>query len=172
LLQRGGRTVFSFFLFRRVLPKDWSKEPLPQWVRLLTHFPKSGTARVVSLHTAEEKGALDLRLKAETAWIAARQDRAWYAVGTAKQRLLALGLSEDAVYALDGAWEDNTKAERAAFTFARKLTAYPEEVTDGGVEELRKHFKDREVAELVYHITNAAFFDRVTEACGLRLEKP
>ena len=104
------------------------------------------------------------------AWIAARQDRAWYAVGTAKRRLLAQGVSEDGVYALDGDGKDFTEAERAAFAFVRKLTATPYLIADNDVAGLRKHYSDKEVAELVLHVGNAAFFDRVTEASGLRLE--
>ena len=41
---------------------------------------------------------------------------------------------------------------------------------DKDVADLRKHYGDKEVAELVLHVGNAAFFDRVTEASGLRLE--
>ena len=52
----------------------------------------------------------------------------------------------------------------------RKLTATPYLIADKDVADLRKHYSDKEVAELVLHIGNAAFFDRVTEASGLRLE--
>ena len=37
-------------------------------------------------------------------------------------------------------------------------------------ELLRKLFNDKQVAEILYQITQAAFFDRLTEAAGLRLE--
>jgi hypothetical protein len=30
---------------------------------------------------------------------------------------------------------------------------------------------DQEVAEIIYQVTQAAFFDRLTEAAGLRLER-
>lgn len=151
--------------------EDAAKGTQPQWVRLLANFPKAGAARVASLRAAEEKGALPAKLKAQVAWIAARQDRAWYAVGTAKRRLLAQGVTEDGVYALDGDGKDFTEAERAAFAFVRKLTATPYLIADNDVAGLRKHYSDKEVAELVLHVGNAAFFDRVTEASGLRLEE-
>ena len=155
---------------RAALPTDWSKDPPPEWVRLLTNFPKAGTARILSLRAAEDKGVLSPRLKAQTAWIAARQDRAWYAVGSAKRRLIAQGVSEDDIYALDGDGKGFTAAEQAAFAFVRKLTATPYLIADKDVADLRKHYGDKEVAELVLHVGNAAFFDRVTEASGLRLE--
>ncbi len=155
---------------RKLLPADWPQEPLPQWVRLLANFPKAGLARINTLRAAAEKGKLDVRLKAEIAWIAARQDRAWYALGHAKRRLQALGFSEDAIYALDGPWDRCSPAERAVFALVQKVTAAPATIVDADVAAVRKHYSDYEVAEIVYHITQAAFFNRVTEASGLQLE--
>ena len=155
----------------RALLPEGAAGKVPEWVRLLAHFPKAGAARVRGLRAAEDKGALSPLLRAQVAWIAARQDRAWYALGHAKKRLLALGLTEDDVYALDGSGDTRPGGERAALALARKLTSYPEEVTDADVEAVRKHYGDGEVAELVLHVCNAAFFDRVTEAANLRLEK-
>ncbi|MCS7017273.1 MAG: hypothetical protein NZM42_14300 [Gemmatales bacterium] len=155
---------------RELLPDDWPKGPLPQYVRLLAHFPKAGPARVISLRAAAEKGALSPRLKAQIAWIAAREDRAWYALGHAKARLKTLGLDEQEIHTFD---KDSTKlspAERSAFALVRKLALSPALVTDSDVAELRTHFKDQEVAELIYHVCNAAFFNRLTEAAGLQLE--
>jgi alkylhydroperoxidase family enzyme len=43
-------------------------------------------------------------------------------------------------------------------------------LSDDEIAGLRKHFQDKEVAELVHRITLAAFFDRLTETAGLRLE--
>ncbi len=156
---------------RALLPTDWPKGPLPQWVRLLAHFPKAGVARADSLRRAEEKGWLNPRLKAQIAWIAARHDRAWYALGQAERRLRSLGFSADEIYQLDGPWDSYSAAERAAFNLARKLTVHPSTVTDGDIAALRKLYSDRQVAELIYHLCNAAFFDRLTEACGLQLEE-
>jgi alkylhydroperoxidase family enzyme len=155
---------------RQRLPADWPKGPLPQWVRLLANFPRAGVARAALLRAGEDKGLLDRRLRARLAWIAARHDRAWYAVGHAKKRLEAPGVKEDDVFALDGNWEKFSAGERAAFALARKLTVSPQLITDDDIAVLRKHFKDREVAEIVHHLSQAAFFNRLTEAAGLRLE--
>ncbi|HMF14762.1 MAG TPA: hypothetical protein VKE94_20750 [Gemmataceae bacterium] len=156
---------------RALLPADWPKGPLPQWVRLLANFPKASKARIVSLRAAAEKGKLDARLKAQIAWIAARHDRAWYALGHAQRRLRALGLNDDAIYALDGSWDGYSLGERAAFALARKVTVAPASIEDDDVAAVRKHYSDHEIAEIVYHVTLRAFFDRVTEVSGLRLEE-
>ena len=157
-------------LARAALPKDWPAGPLPAWVRLLATFPKAGVARIVLHRDAETAGTLDRTLRAEVACIAAREDRAWYALGHARARLAALGVSADRVAAREGSWEGFPPADRAAFALARKLTAEPARVSDADIAGLRKHFSDKEVAELVYQVTEAAFFDRVTEAAGLPLE--
>ena len=47
----------------------------------------------------------------------------------------------------------------------------PALIEDDDVAVLRVHYSDHQVAEIVYHITLAAFFDRITEASGLQLEE-
>jgi alkylhydroperoxidase family enzyme len=148
----------------------WPDGPPPNWARLLANFPKAGKGRVDSLRTAETKGSLSPRLKGAIAWVAARQDRAWYALAVARDRLKAVGLTDDQVFALDtgaGLPDD----ERAALEFARKLAAAPALVADADVEGLRKRFPDRAVAEIVHQVCTAAFFDRLTETARLPLDR-
>ena len=157
---------------RATLPPDAfdAKKPLPQWVRLLANFPEAGKLRVLMNRGAEESGELDARLKAEIAWISARHDRAWYALGQAKNRLQALGRTDDQIFALDRDDAPDVDAgRRAAYSLARKLTVAPATIEDEDIAVLRKHFSDKQVAEIVFQITEAAFFDRLTEAAGLPL---
>lgn len=86
--------------------------PLPQWARLLVNFPVDGKSRVASLRSSDEKGDLTPLLKAQVSWIIARNDRAWYALGQAKERLHKLGLSDDDIYKLDGDWKGYSAADR------------------------------------------------------------
>jgi hypothetical protein len=156
---------------RALLPEDWAAGPIAEWVRLLANFPGQGKSRILSQRTAEEKGDLSPTLKAQVAWIIARQDRAWYAAGRAKAKLNALGQTDDQVYKLDGDWAEFTPAERALFTVARKLAASPVVLTDADVAEALKLTGPKEVVQLVNYVTVCASFDRITEAAGLRLEK-
>ncbi|MDG3002737.1 carboxymuconolactone decarboxylase family protein [Paludisphaera mucosa] len=157
---------------RKILPDDWSAAPLSNWVRLLANFPEAGKARILSITAgaAADKGVLDPTLRAQIAWIAARQDRAWYALGQARKRLHDLGQSDDAIFAIDAPDDRFSAGQKAVFHLAKKLTADPALVTDADVAAVRKHFSDRETAEVVYFVTVAAFFDRVTEAAGIPLE--
>lgn len=145
--------------------------PAPNWAALLANFPKSMKGRVSGLKTAAEKGALTPTLKAQIAWVAARNDRAWYALAVAREQLLKAGVSGDDVWKLDGDRKHMSEAEQAALELAETLTVAPWKVTDEMVERCRKSFKDAEVAEIVYRACNAAFLDRVTEVARLPFDK-
>lgn len=151
------------------LPLAAGPDTDPAWVRLLLNFPKAGGVRIGMHRAAETKGALSAKLRAQLAWIAARNDRAWYALGQAKAHLAALGCNDDAVYALDGPLDAFPPAERTAFALARKLTVDPALVEDADVEALHAHFPDGQIAEIIHQITESAFFDRVTEVANLPL---
>lgn len=143
----------------------------PNWERLLSVFPRTTGSRITGIKAAAEKGLVPPRIQAEIAWAAAREDRAWYALALARDRLKGLGFTAEQVFALDGDNKELPEKERLAVAFARKLTSAPATVTDADVEGLRKVFEDRQVAEIVHHVCNAAFLNRVTEAAKLPLDK-
>ena len=156
---------------RQIVADAWPEDaPLPQWVRLLVNFPVEGKSRVASLQSADDKGDLTPLLKAQVSWIIARNDRAWYALGEAKERLRKLGLSDDEIYKLDGDWKAYSDADRALFNLARNLAASPIMITDDDVALALKMTGPREVVQLIRYTTNRASFDRITEAAGLQLE--
>ena len=155
---------------RAVVSEILPEGPLPQWVRLVANFPSEGLNRVTSIKSAEEKGDIAPLLKAQVAWIIARQDRAWYAAGLAKRRLTGLGQSDDQIAGLDGDWSTFTPTVRAMFTLARKLAASPVVLTDADVAEAVQLTSPRDVTQLISYVTTRASFDRITEAAGLRLE--
>jgi hypothetical protein len=156
---------------RALLPDDWPAGPLPQWVRLLAQFPVDGKNRIAGFRSADAKGDLTPLCKAQLSWIIARQDRAWYAAGQAKQRLKELGWSDDQICQLDGDWQKFTPAERALFTVARNLAASPIVLTDDEVAAAVKLAGPRDVVQVISYTTSRACFNRITEAAALRLEK-
>jgi alkylhydroperoxidase family enzyme len=143
----------------------------PQWMRLLATRPQGAAGRVSSFVNAETKGTLDPKTKAIIAWVTARNDRAWYALGHAKARLNALGFSDDKIFALDDWNTIDNEADREVVRFAKTLAIDPALITDDDFTRLKKHFNDKKIAEIVHQGTVAASFDRITEAAGLRLEK-
>lgn len=155
---------------REVVPADYPKGELPQWIRLLATFPEQAKSRVASQISAETRGDLKPLLKAQVSWIIARQDRAWYATAEAKKRLQALGQTDDQIYALDGDWKGFTPTEQAMFTVAKKLAASPVVLTDDDVTAAVKLAGPRDVVQLISYVTTRASFDRITESAGLRAE--
>jgi alkylhydroperoxidase family enzyme len=155
---------------REMLGDDAPQGALPQWMRLLANFSISGKRNITSIRSADEKGDLSPLMKAQVSWIIARQDRAWYALGQAKKRLIQLGQTDDQIYALDGNWDSLSPMQRALFTVARKLAASPVVLTDDDVTAAVKLAGPRDVVQLVSYTTNRASFDRITEAAGLQVE--
>ncbi|MFO0901862.1 MAG: hypothetical protein U0939_02610 [Pirellulales bacterium] len=152
---------------REFLPEGFPEGDVPKWANLLANFPNSAKSRIATLWNNETKGDLSPLIKAQASWIIARQDRAWYALAEAQQRLKALGQTDDQIFALDGPWDAFTPAERAAFTVAKKLAATPVVLTDAEVTEAVKQIGPRDVVQLISYTTHRASFDRVTEAAGL-----
>ncbi len=148
----------------------------PQWMRLLVAGPagsgsSSNVERIASYGAVFDKGTLDPRYKAMIAYVGARNDRAWYALGHAMNRLRELGWSDESIFALDDPEKLTSAEDREVALFARKITLDPALIDDGDFERMRKLFDDKKVAEVVYVTTQAAFFDRLTEGAGLQLER-
>ncbi|MEW4570216.1 hypothetical protein AB1L88_20305 [Tautonia sp. JC769] len=146
------------------------EEPMPHWVRLLARFPGVGIQRVAILKAVEREGSLDPLLRAQVAWVSARHDRAWYAVGHALERLRAMGLSDEQIRAIDGDRGSLDATDRLVLEFADRLTVDPALVSDADVERLRAELSDHEVAELIAVIAESVFFNRLTEGAALPLE--
>lgn len=149
-----------------------TEEPAkPQWIQLLSTLPKGGAERIASYQAVLDKGTLEPRTKAIIAYVGARHDRAWYALGHAMQRLKQVGFSDDQIFALDQPGKLESDADREVAKFARTITVDPALVTDDDFNRIRKLFGDKKTAEIVYVTTQAAFFDRLTEAAALPLEQ-
>ena len=155
---------------KAALPEIANDHP-PQWMRLLAVSPQGAAGRAGSIVATEAKGKLDPRTKAILAWVTARHDRAWYALGHARERLMALGFSDDKIFALDDWNTIESEKDREVVRFAKTLAVDPALITDEDFARLKKHFSDQLIAEIVHQVAQDAGFDRITESAGLRLEK-
>ena len=144
---------------------------VPEWLRLVANFPVDGPRRGMSLLDAINDEQLSEELKAQIAWIVARQDRAWYVLGNAGQKLRSLGYSDDQIAALDGDWKEFPERERSLFRLAQKLAASPVVLTDRDVAASVEHAGPAQVVRTVQYVTQLCALDRLTEAAGLPLER-
>ncbi|MGV3484452.1 MAG: carboxymuconolactone decarboxylase family protein [Planctomycetaceae bacterium] len=134
--------------------------------RLLMSIPAAGTVYVEQIRNAQTIGKLPNALKHKIAYVAARQDGAWYMQHVSRARLLEAGMDDQAIFSLAANGSDDS-AEGTALRFASKLTAQPQQMTDADISALEKHFSAYQIAEIVYHTGLAAILDRVTEVAGL-----
>jgi uncharacterized peroxidase-related enzyme len=77
---------------------------------------------------------------------------------------------------LDQVWDfDNSdlfsEAERAALRVAQGAGLTPNAVTDGDMADLRRHFDDEQVVEIVAVIANFGFLNRWNDTMGTELER-
>lgn len=143
----------------------------PGWVRLFAKTGANGEGRIRAFTAYFTESALPLREKAMIFWVAARHDRAWYALDVARGRLAQAGFDDAAIFALDDLTIDRSAPERVVLAFAKKNTVQPDAITDEDIASLRAHFNDKQVAEIVYLTGAAAFFNRLTEAAQLPLDR-
>jgi hypothetical protein len=156
---------------RSVLGENAPQGPLPAWVLLLANFPSDGLGHINTVLATEQHGDISPLLKAQLAWIVARQDRAWYATAEALARLREQGQTDEQIQALDGDWRTFSERDRALFTVAKKLAASPVVLTDNDVTEAVKAAGPRDTVQAMNYATIRSFFTRVTEAAGLRFEE-
>lgn len=143
---------------------------LPNWVRLLARFPKAGAMRMEGVMAAEQKGDISPLWKAQLSWILARQDRAWYALGRARDQLQKLGQTEKQIQALDGDWLEFSDREQSIFRLAKNLGNAPVVLSGGEVKKALELVGPRDTVQVISFTTSRASFNRLTEAAGLPLD--
>jgi alkylhydroperoxidase family enzyme len=166
---------------RTVLAENATKENLlkglpegkaiPGWMRLLAQFPIAGTRSVASFQANERNIGLDPLLMARMDFEIARQDAAWYALGTAKSQLKHLGQNEEQIAALIRGQGDLSKKDQALLTVAKNLAASPVVLTDNEVKAAVDLAGPGDVVKTIHYASMRALFDRFTEAAGLPLDE-
>lgn len=76
-------------------------------------------------------------------------------------------MSEDQIASLDGDWAEHKPAQRAAYAFTRKLTYEPHRLGDADVNELRQHYTDKQILEIILHVAGYNSTNRWKEGAGI-----
>jgi AhpD family alkylhydroperoxidase len=87
---------------------------------------------------------------------------------------LADGLTEDAVCSLEKPYEapDLTEAEKAALRYADLAATNHLAITDETIDELRKHYSEKEIVELCMHAAYCIGFGRMAATYRIIEELP
>jgi alkylhydroperoxidase family enzyme len=176
--QAAARTAHGFPVlndaetWKRLPPAEQGAgQPLPQWARTLAATLPATTAAMLELdYLHRARSPLDPKLRAKMRWVAARANHSAYGEAYARADLRRAGLGEAAILALEKGEPALSSAERAALTFARKMTEEASSVTDAEVAQLMGHYGDKQVVAMVLLLAYANFQDRLILTLGLSLE--
>jgi alkylhydroperoxidase family enzyme len=145
---------------------------MPSWARALADAMPQTTAAMLELdYLHRARSPLDPKLRGKMRWVAAHANRSAYGEAYAAADLRRAGADEAAVkeLACDGA--NLPEKERAALTFARKLTLAADAVTDDEVAALVKAYGEKDVVAMVLLLAYANFQDRLLLAMGVPVEE-
>ena len=153
-------------------PERGGGQPLPSWARMLAGELPRSTAAFLQLDLAQRsKSPVDPGLRAAMRWVAAHANRCVYAEAYAIADARRAGVDDARIDALARedypGWSD---AERAALSFARKMTIQSDSVTDDEFAGLVKSFGENRAASMVLLLAYANFQDRVLLSLGAEVE--
>ncbi len=155
------------------LPKaeDASARRLPGWARALAGSLPRTTATMLELdYLYRTSDAFDPKLRAKMRWVAARANHCDYACTCAEADLLREGGTAHDVAQLAAGGGDLPAIERAALSFARKMTLAASSVTDDEVKNLIDELGEPAVVAMVLQMAYANFQDRLLIALGCEME--
>ncbi len=158
--------------WKRLPPAEkGANQPLPSWALALADTLPQTTSRMLELdYLQREKSPLDPKLRAKMRWVAAHANRCGYGETYALADLRRAGADETTIKALTGDRANWPADERAALTFARKLTLNADQVTDDEVTDLIKAYGEKKVVAMVLMLAYANFQDRLVTTLGLTVE--
>ncbi|WP_020472649.1 carboxymuconolactone decarboxylase family protein [Zavarzinella formosa] len=116
---------------------------------------------------ADPNISLDYKFKTQLFWIVSRTNNCQYCLGHQESKLLGAGMTEDEIAALDGDWSEHSPAQKAAYAFARKFTYEPHKLSDADIDELRKHYKDLQILEMILSMAGNNSINRWKEGAGV-----
>lgn len=141
------------------------------WHRVLASLPGAGPELVKAWTDMLDDPELASEIKLSLWWTTARYNRAAASLAMAYKLATKRGISEKLM--MDWTKEssepgsDKVEGSQVAIAFAKKLTCHPQQITDEDIGLLRKHFSDRQAAQLIYTVAVCNAVDRWTETLGV-----
>ena len=131
--------------------------------------PPGGAAAPRSDFTrnADENMTLTYQFKTMLFWIVSRTNNCQYCLGHQEWKLSATGMKDDAIAALDADWSAYSKAEQAAFAFARLLTYEPHRLSNEEIAGIGEHYTPLQILEMTMSISGNNAINRWKEGSGI-----
>ena len=137
------------------------------------YLPFGGISKTANAQSVSRSGpvdpkmSLDYAFKVRLFWIAARGNNCQYCLGHQESKLLAAGMNEDEIAALDSDWELFPENEQAAFALAKRLTLQPHLISDEDINKCRKFYSDEQIIEMIGSIAGNNAINRWKEGAGI-----
>ncbi len=80
-------------------------------------------------------------------------------------------MPEDSIAGLDGDWSEFVPRERVAFALARKLSFEPHHITNDDIDQLRPHYTDLQILEIILSVASNNSTNRWKEGVGVPQER-
>jgi uncharacterized peroxidase-related enzyme len=148
---------------------------VPNSVLIMQRKPNivRGFVQLVSAINADPNAEVDRGFKRLLAHVASRTAGCRYCMAHTAGGAMRFGIDEAKVAAV---WEYRTsplytEAERVALDFAMAAAAVPNDVTDEMFAELRKHWNENQVVEIVAVIAMFGFLNRWNDTFATPLEE-
>ncbi len=125
------------------------------------------SARRDFTRNADENMTLSYQFKTMLFWIVSRTNNCQYCLGHQEWKLSAVGMSDDAIAALDADWSMYSEAEQAAFAYARLLTYEPHRISDEAAARIARHFTPLQILEMTMSVSGNNAINRWKEGTGI-----
>lgn len=161
----SGRSLVNNGRLRSLyLPPSWTSFVIAGWGRGAASRPTpGGTTALLNALQAQP----DYAFKTRVFWVVSRANDCQYCLGHQELKLRRAGMQEDQIAALDGTWELQPPAERAAFAAARTLTLSPHRFGPAETEPLLAHYKPANLIDVLYTISRYNAVNRWTDSTGI-----
>lgn len=161
----SGRSLVNNGRLRALyLPASWTSYVIAGWGRGSAARPTAGgTTALPNALQAQP----DYAFKTRIFWVVSRANDCEYCLGHQELKLRRAGMLEDQIAALDGSWELQPPAERAAFAAARMLTLSPHRFGAAETGSLLSEFKPAALIDVLYTIARYNAVNRWTAATGI-----
>lgn len=147
----------------------------PNSLFTMMHRPRIANAFVeMNKAVMENKGRVTSALKRQLAYLSSMTAGCRYCEAHAVRAAVRYGSEEDK---LNNIWNYKTypafsDAERVVFDFAIAASQIPNAVTDEISENLREHWDDGEVVEILGVVALFGYLNRWNDSMGTKLEEP
>ena len=170
---------------KRIVPVDSEKAPddikqvyeelkkkkwrIPTMYQTLAHHPQILKAHEHYFDVVMNKGILDRKLKEKVAFKASKLNENAYSTASHYRYALKCGATEEEMRAVDEMLSDQlSKKEIAVLNLVEAMIKSGKMMTDEIFDELKKHFSESEIIELVATVGLMTLASKYANAFGLK----